>query len=1182
MFNKMLAFEINYYVRQPVFWIVMALAILNGTVLVSNAGEKAYFINSTYAILHGTSILTTATILVVGFLGASALLRDHQYKMESLIFCTPVDKFQYLTTRFTGLFLMALLVHFVAIVAMIGALYGIEPERIGPFHLEYYAYGFLVLMVPNTLLCSAAIFSAAVFTKKTVYLYIVILLVYICYFFGSLLGNSPLMAAYNPLLEQGSGLATLLDPYGPMALFQQTAYWSVDQKNTMLPSLSGNFLYNRLFWLTIALSLFAVTYRFFSFKIFQKASDKPKKQEKTLKKPLRYVRIPVKTNSLKFHFLSLFSRIKIEYLTVLKGLPFLIILIAIMLFNVLTLFERIHRGSMGTEAFYPSTELILELFQSDLLNLGMLISVFFTVELYWNERAVKISFLTDATPVSSVTLYLSKLLALAMICLTLIASICLTSIALQLSQGYYAIKPHLYLIALQNIGLPLLLFGGLTFFIQRFAPNKAVGIALGAILLLLPRLISYTPFTHPLTLIGYQPDFIFSAMANTIYHAEASNWYHMYWGAFLGLTGILTIRFWKRGNLQKAEVLSPKSKMLLCLFGGLFLLSGGYIFYQTNGLSKFTGKEQALNEKAEYEKKYSQFADLLQPTITQVNVAIDIYPEEHRYQAKGHYLVENKHDKPIEKLMISLPHINRIRHTVSLPAGKLLEENLADQIYWFQLHTPLKPHETTRLEFEVTITRSPFDRLDGEHYITQGGTFFELEDYLPFFGYLSDHEIQNEKEREKRGLAPLVKTNPENSPSRQSEDGLYFEALISTPENQTAVTVGDLLSETVKKGRRYVHYKTDRKIARQFAIAAADYALARYQHQGIDLLIYHHPDHHGDNERIVDALRHGFDYCQEQFGPYPFKTYKVVEVPYFSSRQSHGSAYPGMHFAVENRMFHMKASSSGRNELAKGHLHELSHQYWGYCLEPNYIRGSKLLTEVLAQYSENAIYEKMYGTYSGNDEVDFALDIYLRSRTNNQLSESPLYQVTGSEPYVYYGKGLYTMMALRNFIGEDKVNTVLKNMLEKFGYPHKPTSIDFLNELYQVADTSQIPIIDDLFKRVVFHDFKLSKVAIKPKNGQFEVTLDVQAVKTVLKNNSHQELKETINEWIEIACYSDYPQRENQNMTFIQKFHLQQDFCQIQFMTSEKPAYIMIDPNRYRIDRNLEDNLIEGIGGLRE
>ena len=61
--------------------------------------------------------------------------------------------------------------------------------------------------------------------------------------------------------------------------------------------------------------------------------------------------------------------------------------------------------------------------------------------------------------------------------------------------------------------------------------------------------------------------------------------------------------------------------------------------------------------------------------------------------------------------------------------------------------------------------------------------------------------------------------------------------------------------------------------------------------------------------------------------------------------------------------------------------------------------------------------------------------------------------------HIHYGKGSVILYALQDYIGEEKVNTALRNFLEEFKYrkPPYPTSLDFMKHLEpQVPDSLKI------------------------------------------------------------------------------------------------------------------------------
>ena len=109
MFKNLILFELNYYRKQVVFWIAIAYALFAGSLLLTNTYETLYFANSSFSVIDAILKFTAmATIFITGFFAASSILRDRANDFESIIYSTPVDKFQYLSTKFLGLFLSTL------------------------------------------------------------------------------------------------------------------------------------------------------------------------------------------------------------------------------------------------------------------------------------------------------------------------------------------------------------------------------------------------------------------------------------------------------------------------------------------------------------------------------------------------------------------------------------------------------------------------------------------------------------------------------------------------------------------------------------------------------------------------------------------------------------------------------------------------------------------------------------------------------------------------------------------------------------------------------------------------------------------------------------------------------------------------------------------------------------------
>ncbi|WP_085299078.1 M1 family aminopeptidase [Cognaticolwellia mytili] len=1184
MLKELTQFELKYHLKQGSFWAVTLCFVWMAVLITSQRGSALLFANSAYAITQTILFVSPNIIFALCVLASATLIRDSQYKMEPIIFTTPIDKFQYLASRYLGVVTAAMILFLIVFIAMMISLLFLDEQLIGPFHLGNYVLVYCTFILPSILLCSSVVFATAMLSKNTITVYVAGIAIYVLYILVSILGNSPMMASSNTLLSDSSGFAALLEPYGLIAFMEQSAFWTSEQRNVLTPEFSGNLLLNRLLWLAASAALFAFTYHKFTFRVVKKAEKKSsasigKKISQTKVTQVRaYQAVVPQQDFEKFNIEIWFSKFKLEYFTATKSKTFIILLLVTMVFTLGNLMGNIFDGPINNgQGFYPLTSMILELLMQPLTDIGMLVAIFYSVELYWNERTVNIHSLIDVTPTRNLTFYLAKLSTVIMICLTLVTSSVITAIGFQLSQGIFDIQPWLYLMLYYYVGIPLLLAAFLALSLQRLAKNKALGLLFAIGIFILSVFVKSLDLDHPLTILAYRPDFLFSDMADTIYHDDAVHWYNLYWLSFGIIISFLTVKFWQRGSSNVSQKLSLFGKGVLSSTFALFLLSGSYVFYQTNIFNEYSSKEQTLQMMADYETQYAKLAEQPQPTVIDINVDVDIYPDARRYQAQGRYIIQNQTDSIISDVMVSIFKQSHIEQTISFNEAELARYDEKYQSYFFRLNKPMKAGEKRTLNFNFSVSHNAFAELDGEHYVTKGGAYIELEDIMPQFGYDMRYVIDDEEERVKRGL-PLVKlTMPTFDIKKVSEDWVNFETTVSTNKIQRVVTVGRLQSMWSKGDRNFFHYKSDNKVQRQLAYTSAEFERVSESYNGIEINLFHSPEHDQDNHFTLEALKQTMDYFSENFGAYRANQFTIVELPYFSSAQSFGSAQPDMYLGVENRFFNLdnrNVDISEFNPLLRGVSHEFSHQYWGGYIDPNYVGGYALLTETLSKYSELVLARKVYGEYSTNLEVHLSLDRYLRTRPYSNNIEKPLFS-TGMEPHIYYAKGKQTMHALLDLLGEEKINKALRGLLKNHGYPSKPTSLDLLNEFYLVSDDNQKVMIDDLFKRVVFHDFALhSAKSVQLANGLYEIEIDISTLKLVLDPQSNTEQKEAINDSLDIALYEGFPEVDNANMLQNQKVTFNKDRTSITLQTKAKPSHVSIDPNRFRIDRNLVDNVL--------
>jgi len=257
MFREFFRFELSYQLRSPLPWVIAAVFALlafgatTSDIIMIGEGIGNTNRNAPYVILTFLDVFSTLGLFVAVALIAQPLLRDFELGTEELFFSKPLNKATYLWGRFAAGSLMTLIVMIVTALGMMlgGLMPWIDPQRLGPFSLAPFLWGFGVVVVPNLLFSGALLSLLAVTTRR-------LLLVFI-----GVVAFLTLWAIAGSLTQdiQYHTIAALIDPLGGEAISQAMRYWSVAERNTQLPELSGLVLLNRLMWTSVAVVMLVAT-----------------------------------------------------------------------------------------------------------------------------------------------------------------------------------------------------------------------------------------------------------------------------------------------------------------------------------------------------------------------------------------------------------------------------------------------------------------------------------------------------------------------------------------------------------------------------------------------------------------------------------------------------------------------------------------------------------------------------------------------------------------------------------------------------------------------------------------------------------------------------------------------------------------------------------------------------------
>lgn len=1031
--------------------ILIFLGIFCGSQFNLSVGEGIY-LNSPYTSGYMTGMLSLAIIFFATVYALQLLFKDQDSKFDSILFSFPFSKLTYLKGRFSIYFLQTFVSFFFLITGfIIGQLMRTGSEMQDHFSIGYYIYPLLIFGLINSfLVCSFLFFISLIINRK---LLVVVggLFLYIFYMIVLLFSNSPFMAGSLPQSLETQQISALLDPFGLSAYFMESRELTVHQKNTQIVPFTGYLLLNRILFLLLSGGLLLLSARLFSFSNTSgKKIKKPDGKTQTVSTdiPSEYS-VTASSFGSKASYRSILSFAKIDLIYLFKSISLPAVSILLLFCVGMEMYAEIEKGIRLPQK-YAGSGLMASTINENFHLLGLLIAAYFLNDLYWRSRSSGFFMIENSTFFSRNRLighFISMSVLLFFFTVILIAQ----GIVFQAAYQYFHINWSAYLGVFLFNTFPLLLFSGLILLINDRISNKfiALGISILAVFTLAGP-VSGKILSYPLLRIfsdfkGSYSDF---------------NGYGIYTAAFaqrlLFGTGVLSF-LWILNRFIKTK----KLPLIQTAFSIILLLAGigtGLLFMK-GYIPK--DQEQAILSSIQYEKQYKKYQNLPQPEIADISTDIQLYPSENAYHITGKYLLKNQTEHPISKILINFNDDLKLESAVFTSGSEIqtIHEHTAEII----LQQPMLPGSTALLSFGLSYKWDAVNGHQSFNAIIGNGSFMRISRYYPSIGYQKDYETQDQQTRHQYALEKLAVLKKPEAPEVLRKDFINLNMTVSTEKNQTAIGTGDLVKQWTKSGRNYFQYKAD-QIPFRFAVSSATYTMKSMNYKGIAINILYHKNHFENVDHLLNNAKITLDYCQQNFGPYPFKSITFAEISSFTKGFA-ATAYPSAIFMPEDMIFHANIQADKKqdviNELAG---HELSHLWWGNSqINPDDREGAVMLTETLAMYTEMMLYKKMHGREKMMERIQVHQQIYDNEKG---LSENlPIYRATGDVPHISYSKGAIAMVRLSDLIGEEKVNTALKNFLRNNQYPKKPGSLDLLNEFYKVSpDAATREQIDRLFK----------------------------------------------------------------------------------------------------------------------
>lgn len=1187
-------FELGYQARRPWTWLIVAALVVFAFLFTRDGSLSAvlrddFFLNSPFLIAGATVFGCVIWLLIGAAVAGDAAARDVATGMAPLSYTAPVSKTEYLGGRFCAAFVLNALILLAVPAGNLLGLYlpGVHPDAVGPFRLAAYVTAYAFIALPNAFVATALQFAFAAPSGRPMAAYAgSLLLVFLAFFVAS-------------FLLFRSSLGTLIDPIGMRFVVEDLSrLWTPIEKATRLIELNGDVRTNRLLWVGVGVAALALTYPRFRFAhrlerrwlrprihrwpgraggqrpghdapsaIPAGIGVTPSAQRSVPQVPRAFGAALHARQTLAIAWTS-FRAIATSRvgLALVAGVPLLTIPVVID--------QMVSSGV----PLVPTTALVIAELTAPLSAelsrwvIVPLLLVFFAGELVWRERDAGLAELTDAMPGSEWLPLLGKYLGLGFVLLLFTANQTAAAMLAQAILGYRDFEVALYLKVMFGLQLlEYLLFALLALLAHVLANQKYLGHLAAIIAYAFIALAPMFGVEHDLLVYGSGPGWSYTETRGFGPSLEPWLWFRGYWAAWALLLAVIARLFWVRGRerglgvrLQLARRRCTRATVGAGAIGmGLVLALGGFIFYNANVLNAYRTESNIVEQAAEYERRYGQYAGIPQPRLTAATLRVEIHPERRAVDIRGTYRLVNRSATAIGSVHVAAsPDVDTRDVTFDRPAARvLIDEALDHRIY--TLERPLQPGDSLRLDFALRVAPRGFRESGVDPSVTANGTYF-TNGWLPAIGYQRSRELTSASDRRAQGLAarPLIPSLDDIEAPTERSEGIDLEVVAGTREDQVAVAPGALRRTWTENGRRYFHYATDGPIGDEWAFFSANYAVRDARWNDVAIRIFHDPRHTRNLGRMIRSIQASLDYYTAQFGPYPRAWLNVVERP------GNGT---GMHaeagmltFTEGTALWDPTDEGEGLDLPYAVTAHEMAHQW---TVPYARVEGAPVMSESVAWYYALKLVEHTRGP----EQLRRLLRFMRQPHPYPPIRRGePL--LRGLDPYLAYRRGPFALYALSEYIGAPQVNGALRRLLDAHRRPEAPlaTTRDLYRELQAATPDSLQYLLHDLFEVNTYWELEAEgATARQTEAGAWQVTLAVRARKVVV-DAAGVEAEAPMNDLVEVGLFDDNDPNEP---VYLQTHRLGAGRQTLTVTTARKPAHAGIDPRHLLIDSQPDDNV---------
>jgi ABC-2 type transport system permease protein len=1059
-------FECRYQTRQISFWLLTTIMLAYGLVItIDHMGEGLSQLqsNSPYRLSYFVALTSCLSAIVISLLCVNSFMRDSESGFQHLVGHLNSPK-QRQAQLLSILGLAIIIVSLITIGMAFGLLSpnlvsDIGEDKIAVFNLTNYITPWLIFVIPNCVIISLIMSAISIRFQNAFLVYCAVLIFLILFFFAIVIIGAPITGTPVSARESTLIIASLVDPFGAAAFFEQTALMSVQAKNQQSTVLSGWLLANRILWLSAATIIYAICRN----KMPKPSQNKPGQSKRSIvQKKVSPREHNIKSENL-YSNLSLTSKLTaarsasisllkdnsgiqkistplifnshFEVKSLLKNNAFktaMFLWLVMVLVGISMVDHTFNRAEMVEQ--FASTPLLISQCAEAFSGMALFFIIYFCSDKLWRASAVKMTGLIESTPVANLVLDCTKLISLFIIPIIMLLTLIAISVLYQIFKASHLIELSTYFSMLLYLVFPLFIKTCTVFFIQsavlhsRIA-NKYLAMLLSALFVFgLPLILVSIGVQNPLMLFNKMPDILRSYSEFDGYGliGQSAKWLILYWGLIAVIISLLAFSLHQRND----ELSSSFPNFLngvnnKVIFGAVLV---GVLLTSSAIQNKILDSQYPKSARAQldsfekYESSYNEYRSVVHPEIVHTDSEIEHYPSRHSIHVKATSTIKNNSTESIKRILLT-----SLRKMLApkIVGAKLIRQKSTG--YWhvfeYQFTTPLKQGEVSKLSYSMEIESTPF-YINGN--IKANGTYLHQGRIEPILGYVSAIEIQDNFQRKKRGLALL---GTANTKFRQQTNTVRrtFKTKLITTSNMKALTVGKLSNQGSENGRSFYEYEINQPVYSMISYFFAKYEKQSFSYGSIPIEIYYDKKHGTNILEMARAAKLTIKYMQAEFGAYPYDSLKLIE----TTRQTPfgGRASAGVVALNESLFTQNPKGKVSINNVVRNTIHEVVHQWFGEKLAAREGAGQKIIHESITKYLEAEILAIAESQEMADELMAYNFRRYLSGRSYAHKKEVPLSE-TQNENYLSYGKGPVVFKAIKELIGREKLHQALRILIE--------------------------------------------------------------------------------------------------------------------------------------------------------